>query len=411
MENKVKFCTRCGSRVGLEDKFCTVCGQPQEPTPIAQEVVPQQPVQEVVAQEPVFDAVQEEVVNESAPQAVQEDVVTVMLTEEPVLQDAPAAQEVPQTMPVQEPMPQFVPQQEQVPTPPVQPILTPPVPQPMPMPQPSAPVQKEKKPFPKWAFGVIGGVVAVIIAVILILSLVCFHEWRPATCTMPETCIECGETRGSEIDHDWSTATCEKPKTCRMCGDTKGEPLAHTPGSEETENNYVTATATITKKCTECGETVETREQEITKLYNSAGFCFTPMTFTERFGAMLDSIEGNTLTATCVSEGSLVICSIRRGGNEVGYIGFFINDDEALSNGDENEMGIRTIFLTTTNGGTADDFTYMYIALLLSCDPTITVTQASENVRNIFDSGASKNGIDYFGMLSDGDYCMSASLD
>ena len=61
-----------------------------------------------------------------------------------------------------------------------------------------------------------------IIAAILILSSVCFHDWTNATCTKPQTCNTCGEVRGEAIGHTWMEATCTTPKTCSVCNERIG---------------------------------------------------------------------------------------------------------------------------------------------------------------------------------------------
>lgn len=413
-EKKFMFCTNCGSRIGLTDKFCTVCGKPQNPMPSVEVNIPQTvPVQEAPAQ-----TVPAQETPVQAEELKVEEVLAEMPAHEEITEDSVPTQfidEFSQVAPVQEAIPQMPVQETPTPTPmptqPVQPMMAPPVPPQMPPVQPTYPVQKEKKPFPKWLIGVIGGVAAVIIGVIVVLNVVCFHEWQAATCTSPETCIECGETRGSEIEHDWSTATCEKAKTCRMCGETKGEPLAHTPGTEQVEKNYVTAKEKTIVKCTECGQVVDEEEKNITRMYDSNGFCFTPATFTERFNAKLQNIEGNTLTATCETTDTLVSCSIYRGTTEVGYVAFFVGDNVIFTGSQKNESGMDSIFMTTVDGATSEDFATMYAAFLFTCDPTTTGSEASSNLERIFNNGATKNGIDYIGNASGGEFYMAAYVD
>jgi len=53
-----------------------------------------------------------------------------------------------------------------------------------------------------------------------------YHEWKDATCTVPRTCSNCGETSGSAYGHNWKDATLEAPKTCTRCGLTEGSKLA-----------------------------------------------------------------------------------------------------------------------------------------------------------------------------------------
>ena len=72
------------------------------------------------------------------------------------------------------------------------------------------------------------------------------HTWMEATCTVPKTCSECGETEGEALGHTWVDATCAEPKTCSVCGETEGETLGHA---------WVDATCAEAKHCSVCGET------------------------------------------------------------------------------------------------------------------------------------------------------------
>lgn len=74
------------------------------------------------------------------------------------------------------------------------------------------------------------------------------HTWVGATCTEPEKCSSCGETKGTALGHDWKDATCTAPKTCSRCSATEGEALGHTPGSA--------ATCTTAQTCTICGAVI-----------------------------------------------------------------------------------------------------------------------------------------------------------
>lgn len=72
------------------------------------------------------------------------------------------------------------------------------------------------------------------------------HRWRGADCTTPETCARCGETRGEPLGHDWQEADCTTPETCSRCGETQGEPLGH---------QWQDASCTEPEICSVCGET------------------------------------------------------------------------------------------------------------------------------------------------------------
>ena len=105
----------------------------------------------------------------------------------------------------------------------------------------SAAFKKEKK----------GGVpkIVYLLAIGVVLYFVyrsTYHDYKPATCTEPETCSICGKTRGEPLGHSWEAATCTEPETCSRCGATNGEPAEHT---------WIDATCTEPMTCAVCGTT------------------------------------------------------------------------------------------------------------------------------------------------------------
>ena len=72
------------------------------------------------------------------------------------------------------------------------------------------------------------------------------HDWRPATCTSPITCSECGKTDGEPLTHQWKAATCSSPKTCNRCNATEGQTLSHT---------WKDASCTAPRTCSVCNTT------------------------------------------------------------------------------------------------------------------------------------------------------------
>ena len=69
-------------------------------------------------------------------------------------------------------------------------------------------------------------------------NISCSHTYNTATCTEPQKCSQCGETKGSALGHTYIAATCTEPQICSYCGETKGSALGHT---------------TSTGTCTRCG--------------------------------------------------------------------------------------------------------------------------------------------------------------
>ena len=58
------------------------------------------------------------------------------------------------------------------------------------------------------------------------------HQWSKATCLVPKTCKDCGETEGTTGEHTYEKATCTQPEECRVCGEIRGDALGCTAGSD-----------------------------------------------------------------------------------------------------------------------------------------------------------------------------------
>ena len=180
--------------------------------------------------------------------------------------------------------------------------------------------QLANNPAAKVTLGVLVALLVVALAP-TVLSSICFHDWAEATCTRPETCTKCGDTRGDALGHSldegvaveatctdegctlytcsvcgaefeenvvealghdvatWETvkkATCtskgEKQGTCKRCGETVSKSVAkeeHTLGSWEVVEDYEILPEGLVipgieqRKCTVCGEVIKERDYEI----------------------------------------------------------------------------------------------------------------------------------------------------
>ena len=114
--------------------------------------------------------------------------------------------------------------------------------------------EPKKKPFWKKPIAIVGVVIFVIILVSLGADS---HEWVPATCSAPQTCAECGKTKGDALEHDWVAATCEAAKICKTCQKTEGEALGHSVSEWKSISQ---STCTVKGKqegyCTVCQKSV-----------------------------------------------------------------------------------------------------------------------------------------------------------
>ncbi len=77
---------------------------------------------------------------------------------------------------------------------------------------------RNKKTPPKWLLYV-AVIAALTLMIFLIVSTTCIHEYTPATCTTPETCIKCGAIQGNALGHSWKIISCDKPRICSRCGE------------------------------------------------------------------------------------------------------------------------------------------------------------------------------------------------
>ena len=111
--------------------------------------------------------------------------------------------------------------------------------------------QNKKKLWP-----LIAGGVSLVALLVAIFTGVCFHKWKPATCTEPQTCEKCGKTQGEALGHEWEEATCTKPKTCLRCGLTEGKALGHDYKYTVTKEPTCAVDGEETGVCKRCGDKV-----------------------------------------------------------------------------------------------------------------------------------------------------------
>lgn len=106
----------------------------------------------------------------------------------------------------------------------------------------------------------IGGGIALVVVIIALLfatHVICFHEWKDATCLNAKRCTICKQTEGKALGHDYAEATCTEPKTCERCGEVSGTALGHSV-SEWVEDSEATCAAEGQKHgtCDMCGEEI-----------------------------------------------------------------------------------------------------------------------------------------------------------
>lgn len=95
-------------------------------------------------------------------------------------------------------------------------------------------------------YGIVLAVAILVIFLLFATKILCIHKWQAATCTSPEVCARCAETRGEMAEHEWTKGDCETPQKCKSCGKTNGIAPGH---------KWQAATCQSPSTCTVCGKT------------------------------------------------------------------------------------------------------------------------------------------------------------
>ena len=76
------------------------------------------------------------------------------------------------------------------------------------------------------------------------------HDWTEASCLVPKTCNECGETEGEPLGHSGGQATCLGRAKCDVCGKVYGEVAKHDYSGQITTTEYLATPATTARPAT-----------------------------------------------------------------------------------------------------------------------------------------------------------------
>ena len=300
-----------------------------------------------------------------------------------------------------------------------------------------------------WKIAIIIGAVVIVLAacgIVFIPKMI--HQWQPATCTQPETCIECGKTRGDILphdmteatclepshcrncdfsttglgDHQWEEATISAPRTCKICGITDGDPLPciHSFNAE-------------TEKCVHCGRdksvcpSESEKQQIIDFMYERADY------YTEEDGAYDPELRDSDVWRDAKKEFTYLSISdiddifFSQSNPLKGELGEFSKKRqnqrlaETLSseNGDDGPEPDKTMlavieaFIDEGFSGSqheqfydSESHTYYFNAFMTGC-AALSSTTSFQLVADSFDSFAKtsseKLGVDFVASIWDGD--------
>ena len=203
------------------------------------------------------------------------------------------------------------------------------------------------------------------LAMVFALSACCLkHNYAPATCTEPETCTECGKTRGEALGHTTVPATCTEPETCTVCGATFGEALGHTESAMmEGAIDFVNAEINMYSVCTVCGAELSNTNEKLASFIDGNSFRFTVNDFNARFEKVF--AENKTLDLKTLlhadSKGVAELVITNKNGYELAYVWFYIEGDDIINLTDADTARVASIRCIVPMLEDLDDSTMFYL--------------------------------------------------
>lgn len=272
---------------------------------------------------------------------------------------------------------------------------------------------KNRKPLIWVAVGCAIALLVVAIAV----SQTCRHEeWVPATCSEPKTCAECGATEGEPLGHDWLEATCTLPKRCSRCSETEGFSIGHMPMDWVDEGiDYVSGTTRRACYCERCGEQLGYDETPFTSSYMEGGvFLFSPYDFSRCMDEHIASYDSSLGAAAGELNGNVAV-AITENGSQIAGVMFLDSSEELLGSIKEyRERSFSKIVLMLTSDFDAEAMGNMLLAVIQSCDPTLSDSEVRDAALTCTSSGSlvgtvDLNGIHYALGVIDGSWMITAT--
>lgn len=271
------------------------------------------------------------------------------------------------------------------------------------------------------------------------------HKWTDATCTKAKTCSVCGVKDGKAHGHTGGVATCTLDGVCSVCGVTYiehtghkydqknatneyfcatatcskaatyyyscicgekssstfefGDALEHTPGDwQYYKVDYVTALAWKKITCSSCNSQIDTDFDAIS-LHDNNAFLFSPNEFCKRLGSIFNIINktyGQNFSAKITNSVSdTVSVGITNNGDVTAIIMFTDQKNLLLPSAIDKNSCISVMMMQQY--GSTSDFVYALIGVVLTCDPTLEISDAIDVNKRILASskGYTYNGISY----------------
>ena len=221
--------------------------------------------------------------------------------------------------------------------------------------------------------------------------------------------------------HSWKAATCTEPETCTICGETKGEPLGHTKdGWSTTKIDYVNGVQQESLTCSLCGNVINTRETPIVSLMNDGLFSLSIDDLTKRLDGYLEDMDYSYSASTGNINGQAATAVLSNGYQQIAGAIYLDASETALSENEIlDEAAFTKIVLLFNDDADEEDVATVTVALVQAVDPSLSFEEARDTAASCLDnpvisrttvSGSSeRNGIHYGLAQLDGDWLMTVT--
>lgn len=185
--------------------------------------------------------------------------------------------------------------------------------------------------------------------IIDISSIICLHEWQPATCIEETFCLKCGK-----ID---------------------GQPLGHVSDTAHEEIDIINGEARSAVVCSRCSEVISTTSEKLDSFVKDNCYIFSVHEFLERLKCKVQLSYKNVSYECSSSEFGLMVEFYYGGGNKA--ILTFLHPDMSAVMGDEiYEKNVYCVSMAFLSYEDDSEEPFCFDQLFMSCDPKITEDEA-----------------------------------
>ena len=194
---------------------------------------------------------------------------------------------------------------------------------------------------------------------------------------------------------------------CSVCKKTEGKKADHKYGEWEIDAEAtVSESGKMVRSCTVCGDT-DSKEYRLNSYIQGNKFIFTPEEFRKLFFNNFVSLEYSRFGGAQVKakDGQVMVAIIDSSYNNVGNVGFVVDGKSMRMATAKTESGFDGIIMIISE---REEFVAnAMLAVIMSCDPTISEYGAREVGKGVLSGKITRNGITYSFGVSGNYYTMA----